>query len=389
MVVLGTLALTIGYTLAPSWVAPALYYNLEWHAPDKLWDNVWATLYVAGGALCFAALHVVRDAAMKWLAVALGIILVLNNSWNALDTLAHSADSRVDSRKTEITDFSDRQSQRSAWSRTIADAEKKVGTDSVEAIQAELDAHIAKGAKMWQATNECDPMEINKAATFCSTANTLKGKVATATKRDEAQAKLDDDTRVNGGKKAPTNADPMGALFASLMATFNAVLSPDGQKGVRAWRVVVNTLALEAMAAIMPMIHIAVLRAIAAGIKGAVRIADARRANAQRRRQEPRSNPTTLEPAAPPKPEPKVAITPEFERWAADELEEGATYNIGATESCKMHNAWLVKRNIKPVSQTQFGRMMGARFTRDEESKYRRYLGVRARIKGANLRVVS
>ncbi len=304
-----------------------------------------------------------------------------------METIAEAADHRIDGRSTEISGFSRGESERSGWSAIVGDAKKLVGTAPVAALQSEADGYIAKGAKVWRATEQCNPLEINRAAAFCAEVARLKARVATAAERDKAQAKIDAYDASHVGAKPPTNADPMAALFSSLMATFNVSVTADGQKGFRAWRGVWNTVALEAMAGVMPLIWVAIIRSLVASIKGLQRMATAR-ATRQRNVPEKLDN-DDIAPVAKPVVEKPTKITPEFERWCADELEEGATYSIGATIAHKQHNAWRKRHNMPEISQKRFGEMMGERFTRDKNHGYPRYLGAQASArKSPGLRVV-
>ena len=91
---------------------------------------------------------------------------------------------------------------------------------------------------------------------------------------------------------------------------------------------------------------------------------------------------------AEPKQEPSI-FTPEFERFCADDLEAGdPTWAISATPAYQHWRAWCHLHNVKSCSQKRFGQIMRARFRKDNNNGYPRYLGVRAKPKAPNLRVV-
>jgi glycine betaine/choline ABC-type transport system substrate-binding protein len=92
----------VGWVTCPLWVAPALYYNLDWHGKDVFWDNVWAVVMTLAAAACFLALHWLTDLRKIALTIFLGLGLTFNNSWNALENISTMADRHIDGRKAQI-----------------------------------------------------------------------------------------------------------------------------------------------------------------------------------------------------------------------------------------------------------------------------------------------
>src|SRR5262249_39088090 len=116
----------VGWAVTPLWVAPALYYNLDWVTPGMGLDNLWAAVLVIAGACSFGALHFFKDWPIRLVAALLGCYLIYNNSWNALENISTQADLRIDGRKAEIARSSSQRSGRSGWSMTIDEARVKV-----------------------------------------------------------------------------------------------------------------------------------------------------------------------------------------------------------------------------------------------------------------------
>jgi hypothetical protein len=377
-----TVVRIIGWIVAPLWVAPALWYNLDW-AHHGAWENVWSAMLVLGAAAALASCHWTKAWWQTLLAVSLGLCLTFNNSWNALETISNDSDRRIDGRKTKIKDAARGSSERSEWSAIVDAAKLKVGVRSVGELKADLDAYLAKNAKRWRETDECDPTEITRSADFCAEVRRLEGLVATAKERDRKAALIRDHDEKNKDKETVTNANPMTATVAKMMATFGVTMSPEGIEGVQAWRNFSKTFSLEALAAGMPLLWILMIEGMISGAKAAQRLAAAAARAARPAPSVPIEAPPPSAPVA--RAIASARITPEFERFCADELEEGATYDIDAGPAYDLHQRWRRARGLQAISQKKFGGMMGERFTRDPNGGYPRYLGVRARVKAPKL----
>jgi hypothetical protein len=371
---------TVGWAITPIWVAPALYYNLDWVTPGAGWENLWQSVLVAFAALCFIGLEKLEAWPSKAAAGVLGTILVVNNCWSALDNISTSADLRIDGRKAEMALSSTQRSGRSAWSKKVDEARKTVGDTATDKLESDMQQLLSENSRKWQATKQCDPMEISRSREFCTEYRRLEGLVKTAKVRDEYQAKIDtQDAKLESVAPPPTNADPMAATVAD---TFG--VRPEAVRHVRSlWK----TFAIEAAAAIMPMVWIGLIDLLIAGI------AMVQRAQATKARvaglAAKREAAAAAQPKAPAKPvEPKS--TPDFDRFSADELDSGdVTWSILATPAFKLWEDWCRARNLPACSQRRFGEMMGERFKRDRNNGYPRYLGVRQRPKGPKLAIVN
>jgi hypothetical protein len=380
----------VGVLVAPLWVGPALNYNLAWGVDGMAWENVVATILVLAGAASFAALHFVQDWSSRLLAIALGIGLIFNNSWNALETIASAADHRIDGRKAEIVRFNAQWSARSGWSTSVDAAKAIVGDKSVGALEGELQLYLSQNARKWQATRECDPMEITRSRDFCAEVARLRSLIETAKDRDEKAGWIREHDAANKDTVAPTNVDPMATTVSSMLATFGVTPTAAGLEGIRHWRSFNKTVVLEAMAAVLPFLWMKIIEGLVVIVRAAQRLNASIATRRAGRRQREVHDVADHEAQAGEQPKPKTLIfTPEFERFCADGLETGdPTWVFQATPAYQHWRAWCHTHGAKPCSQKRFGQMMRNRFTKDRNNGYPRYLGVRAKPKAPNLRVV-
>jgi hypothetical protein len=378
----------IGASFALGWVVPAAYYNLDWYGGH--WgENATAIGFLLAAALCFLGLHWLPGWPLKALAVCLGIGLTFNNSWNAFESMSTVDNRRADGRKQQIRDADRRSSDRREWSEAVEAAKLTVQLRPPGELQLAVDAYVAQNSTAWNSSRQCQG-KLTTSADFCAEVNRLKGLVATAKDRDEKIGKIAEVDKLEAGKPTPTHADDMAANFAVLLAPLNVKPTPEVLAGIRSWRILTKTFALEAMAAIMPVIQIALVEVLIAAIKGAMRLAAMTKARMQkpktaRVQEEPRRNPTT---------QPKTKLTPEFWRFVADEFGVGTAHSIDATPAYELCCDWRKKRNLPKITQRTFGDQMSeagptAGWVRDPNGGYPRYLGVGPRVKGANLKVVS
>ena len=363
--------------VAPAFVAPALYYNLDWADGASGWDNTWLAFQVVGSA---AFVESCRHARTDW-QVAVGVLvagtLMVANAFNAFETMSNTDDHRIDHRKALMVDGQYGSSTRSGWSTTVELADTKVGKKAKAEYNSELQRYIVENAAKWRATQECNPLEITKSQVFCAEVERLRGLVKTAEVRDATKAKIEQFDRAAVGKVTPTNADPFVAGISALLGIFGITPSEEGKNGIRSLKRVSRTIALEALATFGPTLWLLL-------VDGMTGSAGARRA------------PSMPKPErAPMKSKSEVAVAPtealnkpmtkctlEFLRFCADELEEGSTFAIAATPAFRVWESWCQARGIDPGTQKRFGGMMGEKFKRDHNNGYPRYLGVRARLKG-------
>jgi hypothetical protein len=372
-----------------------MYYNLDWASPGMNWDNAFAVVLVLAGALCFGVLHIDMDRACKCLAVLLGLGLLCNNAWNALENISTIEDRRIDGRSAEIARFSDRSSDRRQWSTTVDDAKVQLQGKSTGLLEADLQQYLATNAAKWRATNHCDVAQITKSQAFCTEVKRLEGLVETGKARDKAQAKIEAlDEKQEASAAPPTNADPMAVRVQSMLAAVGVTPTTEGLVGIRHWRSLQKTFMLEAVASLMPMIWIAIIKWLIALLtsieRGAAAMATRLR-NAQAKLEQKAEEPEKpAEPVSTQPKGPKSKITPEFERFVADVLETGdATWALRPTPAYDAWKAWCGVRGLMPGSQRVFGEMMKERFGRDPNNGYPRYLGVRLRPKASPQLVVS
>jgi hypothetical protein len=200
--------------------------------------------------------------------------------------------------------------------------------------------------------------------------------------RDETRATIDPLDAKLGLIVKLTNADPYVATVTSLLGVVGIRPTEEGKAGIRSLKSVIRAVAPEAMATFGPTIIMALFDGT---------IAVGRQMSARAPRPEPRAEPKVepLNQQVRVKDEPQPKGTPDFDRFCADELEEGATYAINPTEVFELWKAWCAKRGIPHGTQKRFGGMMGKRFQRDKNNGYPRYLRVRARQAKPVLKVVS
>lgn len=391
MIASSTIIGIIGYALAPVWVAPAIYYNLDWHHGSP-WSNTCAVIFILAAALCFLTIHWVPRASIVAMAMILGLGLTVNNSWNALENISTIDNRLIDDRKAKIEGSGLRSSDRREWSAIIENAKTRTGSRSPADLQSEVDSYVSANARNWQKTSGCDPMETTKSAAFCAEVNRLKGLVAIAADRDQKQAWIRDlDRQAAAAGAKPTNADDMASAVAVLLGV---QATPETLASIRAWRGLTKTFWLEAQAAIMPAIWIAIVDALLALIRGTIRLATAAAARAQQARSKPEKPVVQAGTEVPRAEKPKGRVSPEFARFAADELEVGGSYSIKPTPCFALWQTWCKPRGIEPGSQKAFGVMMTeagkeSGWHRDPAGGYPTYVGVRQRDKAAKLRVVS
>lgn len=381
-----TILRIIGYATAPVWVAPAVYYNLDW-LKGSLGDNLAAVTFICAAALCFLALHWLSNGWLKVMAVVLGMGLTCNNSWNALENISNVDNRRIDDRKQEIEDSDRRSSARSGWSAAVTAAKLLVQDKSVTELEGDVERYEAENAAAWNSSRQCKG-KLTTSAAFCAEHARLKGLIETARTRDSNQALITAQDEANKGKGKPTHADNMAATVILMMAPLHRYIDPSPES-IRAWRIATKTFWLEAQAAIMPAIHIALIDTLIAFIKATMRLASAVRARVARR-----PEPAADGAPAPVQKAPKSKITPEFTRFCADEYELGPTYTIDPTPAYELFCKWRTSRGLPKVSQRKFGDMMTeagpeAGWRRDPNNGYPRYIGVRAKVRDAKFRVVS
>jgi hypothetical protein len=395
-----TITRIVGGIVVPLWVAPALYYNLDWAGEGVSAHNLTAIVFIIAAALCFLGLHWLSDPMLRRLALVLGLGLTCNNSWNALENIANVDNLKIDGRRAKIDEFSRRSSDRRGWSETVERAKLQVQDVPVATLEAELDAYLLQNAGKWRSSRECAPGQTTSSAAFCIEVARLKGRIALAKDRDEKAGWVRDLDAELRGEMKPTHADNMAATVGMMLATFGVTPTPAGVEGIRAWRIATKVFWLEAQAAFMPSIWIGIVEVLIAAIAAAARLkaAAARMASRKGREVDAPAAPDQPVEAAPPAEAPKPAkskrskLTPEYQPFFVDELETGSpTYTVRPTPLHDHFASWCKNRKLAVLSQRALGEIMtelgpAAGWARDQNNGYPTYRGVRLRPK---LRVVS
>lgn len=375
----------VGWAILPLWVAPAAYYNLDWAGDDTLWHNLSAMVFIAAAAACFLGLHALDEKSLKLCALALGVCLTCNNSWNALESVATVDHRRIDRRLSQNRDIDDGWSASSRWSIMVESAKLTVQDRPAAELQAELSAYTNSNARRWTSSARCTDISVKASEAFCAEVARRQGLVNTAKTRDETLAKIEAQRQVGKGQVKHTNADDMATSVATMFAPFGMKATPDVLQGIRAWRGATKTLSLEALAAVMPVIWLALCSKISAWMRSRRYLASAR---AARREIAVAKRPIASDSSGGGGAVTKPIRTPEFLRWVADEMEAGdPTWSIGATPAYELHCEWCKRHKLAKISQKLFGQMMGEVYTRDRNNGYPRYLGVRRLIRGPKLAV--
>jgi hypothetical protein len=252
----------IGWMVAPAWMVPALYYNIDWSDAASLEHNVFAAAMVVASGVAVEACRWLPTWPLRALALAVAVILAYSNLQNAIDNLARVADHRADHRRSIIVDATAQSSARSEWSAKVDAAKSMVGTKAWSEYNSAADAYKLENAKRWNATNGCDAAQVTASAAFCAEYARLKGLADTAKARDDAQAEIRKIDEASTGKVVVTNADPYAAYVAMM---FGVRSNPDAQLSIRAHREVVRALGYEVVATFMPMIWLAIIDGLLQG----------------------------------------------------------------------------------------------------------------------------
>ena len=174
------------------------------------------------------------------------------------------------------------------------------------------------------------------------------------------------------GNVVPSSADPFATKVGLVLSMAGANPTPEG---IRALKTFVKTLGIEALAMFGPMLWLALLDGL--------RLVAANRSTPSTRSEhvEPKrvkadtsGHAKTHNPGPLPEKSDPVC-TAEFERFCADELEEGGTYSIKAGPAYKSYTAWCHRHGPTSASQKRFGLMMGHKFTHDKNHGYPAIVG--------------
>jgi hypothetical protein len=380
----------VAYMVAPLALVPAALVNVDWSG-----NSGWGWSTAALGGILFAAIFAEASRhAGRWivaLALILGsLFLVIVNTVTAFDNASHRSDHRSDHRKAAMVAAKNASSQRSQWSQGRNSAVAIAGETPAATLETEVAATIAKDAKRWTSTGECNPLQITAEAskTFCAAVAEARGKLAAAHRRDELDAKIAA-ADAAAPDEVPTAPDAFAEAIAAVLVLAGAELDDNGRRALLTVRDLLRSIALELVAAFGPMAWLVIVD----GLSAAARKLPA--APSLREKAPPANKPaqgpqSTAEQhsGGMPTPEPTVAHDDPFHKFVAAALEDAPGTFLPADAPWQSWLRWCADHGIDAGNQRAFGQKMGTRWARDRNNNRPRYLNVRLKSVTPSLRVV-
>jgi hypothetical protein len=209
------------------WLRPAVVYGI---ACIPMVPALMINVDVASGRgaawTCFAVIAIIMGATFveaarrgierrRWgLALAFTVAAVLaigNNVQNALVTAANGSDRLQSGRKGAVDNAKNRDWRLADLKRRRAEQAKTAGEKTPGQISAEIEEAKAKDARRWQATEECNPLQIKSGTSreFCKGLGDLKAQLEAANRRDDLDRQIDAlNTKVEDAGAPSTKEDP-------------------------------------------------------------------------------------------------------------------------------------------------------------------------------------
>lgn len=379
----------VAYTVAACAMIPAIVVNVD--ASGSAGAG-W-TAYAAGSIILAAgAIEAARLVGRFWAGLALWLFAafaIIQNVNNAMENAAHKSDHRSDHRRGAIIAAENASSQRSQWSQGRKEQAEIAGEAAVASIEADIQRTIAKDAKRWTATSECDPLKTTAkdSMAFCSEIAELKRKLGAAKKRDELDARIValDASQVAAGR-APTSADPYVDNVAAILEAFGVKLTKDGRDRIGATRNLMKSLGLELMATFGPTIILIIFEKAGTPRREIEIPSEKPKATA------PAPHNETQKEAAPSvaaqEPQALAAEDPIHAFVAARiDRHEGATMPAG--EPWRLWLEYCTEKGIPAGSQKAFGGKLKQLIAWEQNNNRPRYLNIRAKPAAPALRVVA
>lgn len=325
-----------------------------------------------------------------------GLFLILVNAVLAFSNGSERSDDQSDHRRAATVVAQNQSSQRSQWSQGRTEAATIAGEKAVAAYEAEVQQAIARDARRWQATVQCNPLKITLLSRkFCAEIAGLHEKLAAARRRDALDAKIEDldhpktDARQQGGHPSdqPKQAEVAHAAVYSFGSAILALAdirrssgTPEEKaRSLTAWRHLLRALMLELIAGMGPMgwiMMISGLAELAGGRPGAPLVPRPEKVA----RGEPKAVPATPQVSAATVPEPDVPLDDPFHRFRAERLEDYSGTSLPAGRPWAMWQEWCAENRIASGTQKAFGKKkMKTSFAWESNHNRPRYLNVRAK----------
>lgn len=373
---------TVAALVAPLPLIPAVLVNLESAAGASY---AWVACAVATVIMSAVFVEVSKLAWMDrrwfmgWMFFLAGFACLVGNLNNALVNASATSDHRSDHRAKIIADAEKARSQRSQWSQSRIEQSRIAGEIAADVIEADIQAKIASDSRRWQATSQCDPLQVtvDQSREFCGEVAALRAKKAAAEKRDELDKKIADLDRRTSGTEVVTSVDPYADNVAAFMGLFGIVLTDEQKSILGASRDWLKTILLELLATLGPS---AVLYPFQRGAH----------------RREPRSPEPELKKPAPQRApvaapisaaastapidgSPPIPLGDPFHAFVAHCLESHDGSYMRAGDAWKLWQHYCQSKQLDVGTQKSFGQKMKTRFAHDRNNNRPRYLNLRAK----------
>lgn len=388
---IGLMLVMVARILAIVWLLPAIFVNVDWaKGPLDPWN-----LGAVGSILASALFIEGSRHAKSWLLTPVlligGLFLVYTNLQVAFDNATIHSDHSRDDRKQAIIAAKKASSQRSQLSQGRAAAAETAGETPSTAYEADIQQAIARDAKRWAATGECDPLKTTagQSMKYCSDIAALRSKKAQAETRERLDREIGLLDSKTENMPAVTSADPFADNIAELLLAFGIHISDDVKAALPAQKNASRALALELVAAFGPMAWLLLIDALVGGARAA-RTLTPQTPEPRRKPEKPaflassqnvatsqldgansNSVPSVQQPV------PAVPLDDPFHQFVSDDLEDCPGVYMKAAEPWLLWSKWCSARGISPGSQRAFGMKMGAVFAKDQNNNRPRYLNVR------------
>ena len=260
----------IARVAALGWVAPALYWNLDWSPGSSLTANIMAAIMILAGAGIIEGIRHSRSWALSFVGLLTLILLLYSNANTAFKNLAAVGEASSDARRAKMDGGSHLESQVSQLSRQREAQVQLAGEKPVAALEAETRGIQLSDLRRWSATSQCQDVTASQSGDFCRRVTEANAKVAAAKKRDD----LDEQIKTLNGKVeamgyVPVTADAYAENVAAFLgAVTGRKFDAAAKRALTAHYEIVRSIALELMAAVMPAFHLMLIDVLVLSMSG-------------------------------------------------------------------------------------------------------------------------
>lgn len=378
---------------------PSIQINL---AATASRGPAWAVFGISLVLLAAASIHEALECeavAKKLVCCILAMCFLAGSCGNAIVNIsARGEDSREDvsSQNEQIQAVRE---DRNASSQALKELKAKVGSATVESIEADIQAKQAEDANRWKSTEGCNPDRITAgpSRTFCAEVARLRSKLADAKGRDKLKAHIEDLDR-RSPAKAEKSIDPFADTIAEgLQVLGYAPFDAAGKKRIAKIWEWTQAILLEMIGAFGPAIFFSLLMRVFGSLVSKSPH-EAPQVEPQRRSRHRAATPVAEPENQPVGPSEAATVKDHVLAAPRDAFLAAATESMTEAwiEPAPFREAWLEwcgQHNIEPGNTAKakgFNSLFKTRVRHNPNSGRPRYEGIRFREKAApRLRAVT